>query len=471
MSAGLIVCVVLAVFILLVALEVPIGVCLAGSGGLGIALYQGTGAMTNVFATVPFSASAKYSLFVIPMYVLLGALIANAGIAARIYRSVNRMVCWLPGGLAATAVVATAVFSGVSGSSAADVATFGKISVTEMSRYGYDKAYAAAVVAASGTFAVLIPPSIVLVVYGLIAQVNIGALLIAGVVPGIISALALVLFVVAKGFFTQRRDTAAADREIESLVLAGGSSAQSPPSTQVPTESGVASARSSGSEQKWHDTLGLLYLAVLFLVVMGGIYTGFFTATEAGAVGAFTAMLIAVLTYRSTGLSLRVVFTRSLRETADVTGMIFLLLIGGAVFTYFVAVTGLAASLTEYITELNIPPGVVVALILISMIPLGMFLDGLSTMLLVVPIAVPVVLALGYDGVWFGVLVVKMIEIGLLTPPVGINVFIISGLMKLPAESVYRRVAPFILLDLAVTALFFAFPDLVLWLPRMSGQL
>lgn len=479
MSETLIAIVVLALFAVFVFIEMPIGLCVGFSGIIGISLYEGVETATNVLGSSPFTATAKYALFVIPMYVLLGSIINHAGIAAQIYRSVNRVVGRLPGGLAATAVIATSAFSGISGSSSADVAVFGKISVSEMSKYGYTKDYAAAVVAAAGTFAVLIPPSIVLVIYGIIAQLSIGALLLAGIIPGVFSALLLVAFVLVKGVF-DNRGTPVHTQALETV----GAISNSVPATYsdrdkiltVDTNGAsnigeeIVDPNQANASTGWaKDSVAIVYAFVLFVLVIGGIYSGIFTATEAGAVGAAAAAVIAVVASRSTGTNLRLVFTRSVRETVDVTGMIFFLLIGGAVFTYFVATSGIADQLAELVTNLDVPPSLIIAIILVMLIPLGMFLDGLSIMLLIVPIAAPVVSALGFDGIWFGILVIKMIEVSLLTPPVGINVFIICGIVNLPIEKVFRRITPFILLDLAITAVLFAFPDIILWLPRMAG--
>lgn len=439
-----------AAFLLCVAIEMPIALSIALSGALGIVALNDfdVSRASSVLAAVPFTATAKYGLFVIPMYVLLGALIANAGIGERIYNAINRVVGRLPGGLAATAVAATAMFSGISGSTAADVAAFGRVTVNEMSRHGYKRAYAAAVVAASGTFAVLIPPSIVLVIYGILANVSIGAMILAGVVPGVLSALALMTFIVVREAVRARSGTGAVARE--------------PTPAALPTP---ASPR-----RLLDELVGVLYAVVLFAIVVGGLYGGVFTATEAGAIGAFVALVIAAVAHRRSK-RLRSVVATSLRETADITSMVFLLLIGGAIFAYFVVSAGVPRTVARWVLDLSVPPLVVVAIFLLSLLVFGMFLDGLSLMLLVVPIVAPVIMELGFDGVWFGILVIKMVEIGLITPPVGINVFIASGITDAPAIKVFRYVLPYVVLDLVLTAVFFAFPDIVLWLPRSAGLL
>lgn len=449
MDTSVVVAITLVAFLLCVSLEMPIALGVSMAGVLGIILLEDVNRASSVLAAVPFTTTAKYGLFVIPMYILLGALIANAGIGTRIYSAVNRVVGRLPGGLAATAVAATAMFSGISGSTAADVAAFGRISVDEMSRHGYRKAYAAAVVSAAGTFAVLIPPSIVLVIYGILANVSIAAMIVAGLVPGVLSALALMVFVVVREIVRGRGDGSVSN------------AASTATSTTTETPRKLASLTD--------DAVSVFYALVLFGVVVGGLYGGVFTATEAGAVGAFVALIIAVISRKFREKPLTSVLKSSFRETADVTSMIFLLLVGGAIFTYFIASAGVPRSVTTWVLDLPVPPLAVVGLFLLALLALGMFLDGLSIMLLVVPIAAPVVMELGFDGVWFGILVIKMVEIGLITPPVGINVFIASSVADVPATSIFRFVLPFVILDLTITALFFIFPEIVLWLPRSAG--
>jgi tripartite ATP-independent transporter DctM subunit len=229
--------------------------------------------------------------------------------------------------------------------------------------------------------------------------------------------------------------------------------------------------RTRAQPATWRSDLpAVFYAAILFLIVVGGLYLGVFTATEAGAVGAFAALVIALVARRYRTEKLSTVLMRSFKETANVTSMIFLILVGGAIFTYFVAAAGLASDFTEWTVRLKIPDLMIVAVFLAVMLVLGMFLDGLSTLLLTVPLAAPVIASLGLDGVWFGILTLKIIEIGLITPPVGLNVYIIAGITRIPAEAIFRRALPFVGLDLVVTAAFFAFPDLITWLPRLAGQ-
>ena len=442
----------------LILMEIPIAIALVAGGALGIFILQDASSATSVLGNTPYSASSSYELLVIPMYILLGALLSNAGIGQQIYRAVNRLTHRLPGGLAVSAVGATALFSGISGSSAADVAAFGRISVSEMSRYGYSREYSAALVAAAGTFANLIPPSIGIVVYAIIAKESVGKLILAGVIPGLLSMVALAVFVIIRAVRSPSiAGVGARDAQLAAAAAGDALSVVQP----VPSPS-AADARG--------DMLGAFYGLVIFCVAVGGLYGGIFTPTEAGALGAITALFIAGITPRSTRrISLLKIVKNSLVETSQFTSMIFLLLMGGAVFSYFLAIGGFATDVSAWVTSLDVPPRVLVALILLILLPLGMLLEGLAILLLAIPIVAPVVTGLGFDGVWFGILALKIIEIGLIMPPFGVNVFVSAGINDIAPHRVFSRILPFAALDLAITAVFFIFPDLVLWLPRIAG--
>ncbi len=453
MTPEIIIVLAIMVFLTLIAMEVPIALAIAGGGLFAIVLQTDVEMAGRALGTVPFSSTAKYSLVVIPMYVLLGSLIANASIGERIFSAVNRGARFLPGGLAATAVGATALFSGISGSSSADVATFGRISVTEMSRHGYSRNYSAAVVAAAGAFAALIPPSIALVLYGILAEVSVGAMILAGLLPGIISSFVLGFYVMGGAWIDKRQGHR------------WGMSAR------VDEADSSTATKAFGDRGMKADLSAIFYAGVLFLIVVGGLYAGIFTASEAGAIGALAALVIAWLNKKHHQLGFFELLKRSLSETANVTSMIFLLVIGGALFSYALALSGTPGKITQWAADLNIAPGAVLVIILVMLLPLGAFLDGLSIMLLTVPIIAPVAMELGFEGIWVGILVLKVIEIGLITPPVGINAFIISGIMKIPVEKVFKALIPFVVLDLCVTALLFMFPEIVLALPRQAGLL
>jgi tripartite ATP-independent transporter DctM subunit len=439
----------------LIVLQVPVGLALAVSGTLGVILLEGTVSASHILATAPYFSTARYALFVIPMFVLLGALVANAGIGAQIFTAINRVVGRLPGGLPATTVLATATFSGISGSSAADVAAFGRISVQEMSRKGYSPNYAAAVVAAAGAFAALIPPSIVLVVYAITAGVSVGTMILAGVIPGAVSALVLAGFVVARTVVKHRGRTEDA------------------------TDSAVDLAKDDLEDEAFAryqqsvagSVMGACYALVLFAIVIGGIQAGVFTSTESGAIGAFAALILTLVVRRPQGLTRRRIIGRSLKETSSITSMVFLLLVGAAIFNYFLISARIPSEIAKWASGLDLPGQLVLALILLLLLPLGTVLDGLSMVLVVTPIVIPIVTELGSDPIWYGILLIKMTEIALITPPVGINVFVIGGIMKTTkVEAIFRAVFPFVLLDLAVTAVLFALPGIVTWLPSMAGS-
>lgn len=454
----------LVVFALLAALtEMNIGLALLCGAGSGILVIGGFERVEAVFSSGPFRSASLYSLFVIPMYILLGALIANSGIGQAIYRSINVLVTRVRGGLAATAVIATGIFSGVSGSSAADLAAFGRVSVSEMSRHGYPKGYAAAVVAASSAFAVMIPPSLGLVIYGILAEVSIGKMLVAGLIPGIASMVVLTCYVIANAYWTHHRQAKRTPVAVSEPVLAG---AGGPAVEKTPADANrEVSAAEAALTQPFRpsDLAALAQAAVLFLIVVGGLYSGLVTVTESAALGAAAALVITIANPGYRTESLWSTLKTSLRETSYYTSMIFLLLLGGAAFTYLVASSGVANDLAAWMQGLDISTGLLLALILLALLVAGTFMDGMSLLLVSVPVLLSTLTALDVDLIWFGVLMVKMVEIGLITPPVGINVYILSSIVQVPPERIFRYVVPFVALDLALTALFFAFPDLVMW--------
>ena len=445
--------IVLVVLVGLILLNVPIAFSLLVSGMLGILLLQGAGVTGAALGTIPYAATESYSLILIPLFIFMGTLLSQTGIAERMFKTGNLLVGRLRGGLPLTAIFAGTLFGGVSGSSAADAATIGRISIGEMRRYGYPAHYAAAVVAATATVSILIPPSIVLVLYGIITQESIGALLLAGFIPGLITSLLYAAWVIAVSPWYRRSGRAVDD------------AAGIEPTPAVPEALRPASRRT------WLTTIGALsggaYTAVIFLVVVGGIYAGVFTATESAAVGTFVAILLGLFRMRGRPGKLRAL-KDSLTETVATSSMVFTILIGGAVFAFFILRSGMPSTFTSWIISLDLPPIVVVLLLIAAMLPLGMILDGLSMLLIVVPLTYPVITALGFDGIWFGIILVVTVEVGLLTPPVGINVFITSGLVKgLQVEKVFLHVVPFILLNGVMIGLLIAFPEIALWLPAL----
>jgi tripartite ATP-independent transporter DctM subunit len=433
-------------FLALILIEVPIAFALAIAGSAGIAVLAGPRVAVSTLSAAPYNAVAKYDLLILPMFILLGAIVANAGIAARVFASANRLVGWMPGGLGVTTVLACTVFGGISGSSVADAATLGKVSIAEMRAHGYRARFAAGLVAASAMVAILIPPSIPLVIYGILTGLPITSLLLAGIVPGLFSALVFACYAVFHAQRTARR------------AAAGGAAARPAP------RAGDADAR------RVHGPLsGMVQAALLFAVVVGGIYAGILTSTEAAAMGAFAALLIAVYTCWADGQPLGRTLRTAMKETAETSAMIFALLIGSAIFTFLLAYARVPSTLSQWALSLPVGPEVVVLCFLLVLIPLGMVLDGMSILLLTVPVAWPIVNQLGVDGIWFGVLVVTMIELGLITPPVGLNVYVVAGVTgDVSVEEVFVGVTPFIVLQILITAAIFLNPQIALFLPGLA---
>jgi tripartite ATP-independent transporter DctM subunit len=418
----------------LILLRVPVGIAMGVVGVAGFAWLSGWFGAGFVLGAAPFEAVFPYSLSVVPLFVMMGAFAARAGLSQSLYAAVNAFIGHARGGLAVATIGACAAFGAICGSSLATVATMGRVAMPEMRRHGYDDRLAAAAVAAGGTLGVLIPPSIILVIYGLLTETSIGALFMAALIPGLLGTLLYALAVLAQV------------RLNPALGPAG------------PRLDG--SARLRALSRVWG-------VALLFVLVIGGIYWGWFSPTEAAAVGAFGALIFA---WAGGRLSRPVLIDCAL-ETARTTGMIFLILIGAALFNYFIEISGLPRLLVDWVEAAGLAPFAVLLLIMLFYVLLGCFMDSLSMVLLTVPFVFPVVAALGFDPVWFGILLVTVAEIGLITPPVGMNLFVIQGVAPgLAQRTVIRGILPFFLADMVRLALLVLFPVLTLWLPaRMGG--
>lgn len=442
--------------VLLIACEVPIAFALGSAGTTGLLILGGVSNAGSWLGSLPYSQTAIYTLTLVPMFILMGLFAGHSGLLDEVFDLAYRMLRRLRGGLAAASSLAGVFFGGISGSSVADAATIGRLAIGEMSKRGYDKAFAAAVVAAGGTAAILIPPSIILVIYGILTGESIGKLLLAGIIPGVLTAIVeiTVIVIVAPKYMTA-----------VPAAAGGGDPFSSGPRTVV---------RGGRTIRRWRYFGPFLALLLMF-TVLGGIYTGVFTATEAGAVGAGASLVCATLyvlrrQYEGTAkVTMGEVVRGALRETGGLTATVFALLVGGTIFTRFLILADVPQTVTDWILSLPVAPHVVVALFLLMLLPLGCLLDGLSLLLIVTPLAYPVVTSLGFDGIWLGILLVKLIEIGLITPPVGLNVFVVSGLFKdLPVERVFARVTPFVVSDLILVAILFSFPTITTWLPNLS---
>lgn len=408
-----------------------IGAALGLLGALGMALCFGTDAGLGLMQTVPLSSTASYSLCVIPFFILMGEICFHSGLSDKLYRAAYRWVGHWPGGLAIATVLACGAFSAVSGSSLATAATMGTVALPEMRRYGYKDMLATGAIAAGGTIGILIPPSVILIIYGVLVEVSIAELFFAGVIPGLIS---LVYYVIAILIWTRLRPDLA------------------PPGPRYRMGERVRSLA-----QTWE-------VLVLFLIVMGGIYGGWFTPTEAGAIGAAGALIFGLIRRRITYGNMK----SSLLTTGRTTAMVFLVVIGTAVFGYFLTSTQIPMRLAEWAANLPVPPFVVISAIIACCFVLGCVMGTLPLVFITVPIFAPVVESLGYDLVWFGVVMVVVSEIGLITPPVGMNVFIMKGVADdVPLDTIFKGIFPFLLADIVRLITIIAFPALTLFLPQL----
>jgi tripartite ATP-independent transporter DctM subunit len=402
-------------------------------GVMGVVFIIGWDAGAGIGGTVPHSKSVNYALSVLPMFILIGFIAYHAGLTHALFRAARAWVGWVPGGLAVASVFATAGFAAVSGASTATAAVFSRVAIPHMLDAGYDRRLAAGVVAAGGTLASLIPPSAILVIYAIIVEESVGTLIIAGFVPGVISALIYALLIIGQCMLKPEMGKAIA----------------SPP-----------------LKEKLASIPGTLPIIIVVAIIFYSMYSGTATPTEAGALGAFVVLVMAL--YR--GMSWKNL-NDALAETAKLTVMIFALIWGILIFVRFLGYAGLPQAFAEWIVTLPFPPVVIMIGILLAYAVLGMFMDAIGMLLLTLPVVYPAVIALGYDPIWFGIIVVKMCEVCLITPPVGLNCYVVSAVRPdIPLGDVFRGIFPFFLADVVTIGLFLAFPGIILWLPNLVNQ-
>lgn len=415
----------------LIALRLPIAIAMIVTAVLGIYLVQGQFAAWFQLAGASFNVTT-YGLSVIPLFILMGNLAAQAGLSRDLFLLASRGVGKLPGGVAISAILACAGFSTVSGSSLATAATIGRISIHEMRLNGYSASLATGTIAAGGTIGILIPPSVMLVIYGLLTEQSIRQLFAAGVLPGILLTLVFILTIVM-------------------WLRVSPNSVQA--SSLAQTAQNVPKA-------------GVLSLLVLVIVVLGGLYGGFFTATESAAVGTMGTLLIA---WARGGLDRRRL-AASLIDTASTSAMIFLIIIGSALYATFLSVTGISGALRGFVDGLGVSPIWVLVAMLAIYIVLGCFMDSMGMLLLTIPVFYPVIVQLGIDPILFGVLVVMVVEVGLITPPLGMNIFIVRSVAPdVPVQTVFVGALPFVIAFFLTIAVVLMVPRLALWLPQFMG--
>lgn len=443
--------VVLVLFFALLSIRLHVGLALMVSALAGVLILRSTGAGVSTVANQPFSTAADYSLTIIPLFIVMGVFAVRAGLAQAAFDLATSAFRRLPGGPALASLAGSGMFAAVTGSSVATVATMARVSTDAIVRAGYSIRLAAGVVCAGGTLGVLIPPSIVLVLYGVVTEESIGQLLIAGIGPGLLTIAVYAVTIVALVAWQRRR---VADRDLVRVGAGSGSA----------TDEFV----DESSEPTGRDITGFLYLVVIFAVSVGTIYLGVATPTEAASFGAFAALIILLLRSRPSAWLRNI--EESLREAVGLTAMTFLLMVGAGVFTYVLALSGASTSLVNAVTAADLPPYVVLIACLAVLLPLGMFLDGISMILIAAPLLHPILTGYGFDGIWIGVLIVKVAEMALITPPVGMNAFVYSGAVReADLSKVFRGIVPFVVADLVVVALLIAFPAVVTFLPSMSG--
>jgi tripartite ATP-independent transporter DctM subunit len=410
---------------------VRIFVAAAVVGFCGLWALRGFDKAVGIAGHIPYSDTTNYALSVLPLFILIGHFAHHAGIVQGAYRCARAWLGWLPGGLAVATIFAAAGFAAVSGASTATAAVFSRIAIPELLRFKYQPGIAAAVVAAGGTLASLIPPSAIMVVYGIITETSIGGLLLAGFIPGVISAIAYALIILLRF------------RLNPSLG---------------------ESVHGISWRERFVTLPDAMPIVLVIAAVIGGMYTGWATPTEVGALGAFIIFVMALI--RRT-MSLRGLGD-SLLDTVRLTVMIFSIIWGVLIFVRFLAFAGISSTFSEWVLAIGVSPYLVLLFVIVLYTVLGMFMDGIGMLLLTLPVLFPIVVKLGFDPIWFGIIVVKMVEIGLLTPPVGLNCYVVNGVRPdISLQEIFRNVWPFVLADFVCIALFTAFPGIVTFLPRL----
>ncbi len=422
----------IAAMLTLLALGMPIGIAMLLVGAVGFAIVHPAGlpATLHMLGNSPYSYSAFYELAVIPLFVLMGNLGATSGMASNLFSATYAWIGHWRGGLSHATILACAGFAAVSGSSVASAVTMGKVCLPEMRRYNYDMRLATGTVAAGGTLGILIPPSTAFVIYALLTEQSIGRLFVAGILPGLLLAGLFMTTVMIWMRFRPQYGPAG------------------------PRASWTARRKSLGQASP---------MLTIVLITIGGIYVGAFTPVEAASIGAFLALLYALWCRSLTGQS----FLAMLLDTVRTTSFVFLILVGALVFGPFLALSGLPETIATWLSSLDVPRVVVLIIVLAVYIVLGTWMEGFSMLVLTLPIVIPIMKALNYDLIWFGVVMVIVLEMGLIDPPVGINVFVVKGLVPdVPVAQIFVGVLPFWFAMMACVAILIMIPDIALFLPN-----
>ena len=419
----------IAVLLLLLLLSMPVGFAMTLVGAVGFALVVTPAAALDAVVADYYGCFSSYGLTVIPLFVFMGQVAFHAGFSARLFDAANAWLGRLRGGLAVATIGACAAFGAICGSGPATAATMAAVALPEMKRLRYHPPFAAGTIAAAGSIGMLIPPSVVFITYGIMTEQSIGKIFIAGIIPGL---LVTFLFGLLASFQCRRHPD-------------WGPSAPARP-----------------LRDRFRSLLGVLPILLLFLLVMGGMFIGWFTPTEAAAVGAAGALLLALLSRRLTFRTL----LAALMETLRTSCMVLVIVAGATVFGHFLQITNLPTSLAQSLAALHLPPMAIMILILAFYVLAGAFLDALALVLLTIPIFYPVVISFGFDPIWFAVMIVLVTQAGVITPPVGVNVYVVSGMDRsIPLQSVFRGAIPYLWALLAAAILLLLFPQIATFLP------
>ena len=430
MSFGEIGFLVIVLLFVLFAMGLEIGFAMALAGFIGFAAIVNIPAALNLVAKDIFQVFSSYGFTVIPLFVLMGQVGASGGVARNLYDSAYKFMGHIPGGLAIGTVAAATAFKAICGSSPATAATFATIAVPEMDRYGYDKRLSCGTVATVGTLGVLIPPSVTLIVYGILTETSIGKLFLAGIIPGLIIALSFV------------------------ITLFGWCT--------INPKLGPKGIRSTWGE-RIRSLPPVLWVLLVFIAVVGGLMKGFFTPTEAGSVGTF-AVLVLTLAKRDMNFKR---FTKALSDTLRIACMVISLIAGATILGHFFAVTRTPYLVADWLGGLPLDRSLIMVLIFAVYLVGGSFIEDMAFLILATPIFLPLVLKLGYDPVWFGVIVCVITMIGIILPPMAINVFVVAGVTKVPIGTIYKGIYPFIVGMYICLFIFLFFPQIALWLPNL----
>ena len=419
------------VLLIFLFLNIPVGFVMGMIGVLGFSYLKGFGPGLSILAKDYFEMFSSHSLTVIPLFMFMGQISFYSGISRRLYDSAYVMIGAQKGGLAMATVAACAGFATISGSTNATAATMATVTLPEMKRYNYDMGLAAGAVAAAGSLGILIPPSTIFIVYGILTEQSIGKLFVAGILPGILLSFLFMMAIYLRV------------RKNPELAPAG-------PKTTF--------------TQKIKSLSGIIEALIIFGFVMGGLFFGFFTPTEAAATGAFFTLLLSVVRRQLSWQD----FLKSIADTTRLSCMVMVIVAGATVFGHFMAVTRIPFTLSNWVGGLPLPPMLIMIVILMIYIIGGCFMDGFALIMLTVPIFFPVATTLGFDPIWFGVIIVLIAEMGVITPPVGINVYVVYGVAKtIPLETIFKGVVPFLIALIVCNLLLLIFPQIATFLPGL----